>query len=217
MNLTGGKWLGLPEPPLDQVPRKPGNTLTSPHQTVLSQHPAQPQGSLRDSEEHGQRTGGPHETGLCPLPCVCVPHPDQCSQRSHSKFSSYRSSEEGIGGAAPPQPPPLDPLQFPRNSLKWEQLPFQEPTSKCLTRVGGALTVELRTRCQVGQGRITPFKFRTLACAIRLHTSEAPSTPPPRPTSAGTEASGLCATRSTFILESKTPNSKASGCGRSSC
>lgn len=74
VNLAGAKWLGLPQSPLGQV-REARVTLTLPHQTVVSQHPERPQGASGASQECGQqRTGGPHETSLWPLPCLCLPH-----------------------------------------------------------------------------------------------------------------------------------------------
>lgn len=59
VNLTSGKWSGLPELPLGWVPGKPGAILTSQNHAMVSQHPAWPLGSLRGSQECGQKMGGP--------------------------------------------------------------------------------------------------------------------------------------------------------------
>lgn len=77
--------------------------------------------------------------------------------------------------------------------------------------MGGALSVELQAGGQARQGGIIPFKSRTPAHAIWLHTSEAPSIPPLRPTSAGTEGTGLWTTPILFILESKCQMAKQVG------
>jgi hypothetical protein len=78
-NLAGGSWLGLPELTLAQVPGKPGATLTSLcFRKVISQHPAWPQGSLRGSQERGQRTESPRRAVVALallLPVTPIPAP----------------------------------------------------------------------------------------------------------------------------------------------
>lgn len=194
---AGGKCSGLPGPPLGRVPGKPGATLTSLPQTVVSQHPAQPRGSLGDSRECGQRTGGPPRDGPVALGLLLSAPSRRAQLEKHSG-----SREVGTGGVTPSDFFLLLIPQLPRSSftLKCEQLPVREAAAECLTQVGWVLLAERQTGRQAGQGGLAPSRSRTPARAMQTRTPGAPSALPPSPTRVGTEATAQAFGRHTARL-----------------